>query len=162
MGRINGYSRAQIALHWSIVLLLIVSYVSHDGMKAAWRAFHKGAADYANTGAAVHVWIGVTILGLALLRLVLRLGRGAPDLPEGGHPVTDLVAKLTHLGLYLMIVLIPAAGLAAWFGGVDAAGEVHEVLWNVLLALTALHVAGALYHQFVLRDGLMDRMRRPG
>lgn len=160
MTEVNGYSRAQIGLHWVIVLLLIVSFVSHEGMQDAWRAFSKGSEDYANVGAMLHVWIGVLILGLALVRLVLRLVRGAPALPEGGHPFAGMIAKLTRLGLYLLIVIIPAAGLAAWFGGIEAAGEVHEALFNVLLALTALHVAGALVHQYVLKDGIIRRMMR--
>ncbi|MEZ5779200.1 MAG: cytochrome b/b6 domain-containing protein [Paracoccaceae bacterium] len=162
MTETKGYSKAQILLHWAIVLLLIVSYVSSDGMKDAWRAFNKGSEDYANIGAAIHVRIGIAVLVLALLRLMLRFGRGAPAAPDGGHPVAELVAKITHLGLYLLIVLIPAAGLAAWFGGIGDAGEVHEALFNVLVVLVALHVAAALFHQFVLKDGLMERMRRPG
>ena len=48
----------------------------------------------------------------------------------------------------------------AWFGGVDLAAQGHNVLKIVLLALVALHVLGALYHQFVLKDGLINRMRR--
>lgn len=161
MSRVTGYSRAQIALHWGILLLLGVSYVSSDKMKAAWRAIHEGR-DAFGTTAAAHVWIGVAILVLALARVAIRLTRGAPDLPAGGHPVANLVARLTHLGLYALLLLIPAAGLMAWFGGVDAAGEVHEVLFNLGIALVMLHVAGALYHQFVLKDGLIDRMKRAG
>ncbi len=159
MADIKGYSRAQILLHWGIVLFLIVSYISSDAMKAAWFAIHDGRDAYGNTAAA-HVWVGVGVFVLAMLRIGLRLGRGAPDLPEGGHPVADLVARLTHIVLYLLIILIPAAGLTAWFGGIDTAGEVHEVLFNVLLALVAIHIAGALYHQYVLKDGLIRRMMR--
>jgi cytochrome b561 len=159
MAEVKGYSRAQILLHWGIVLLLILSYVSSDAMKAAWFAIHQGRDAYGNT-AAVHVWGGVTILVLALLRLVVRVGRGAPALPEGGHPIADLVAKLTHIGLYLAIVVIPVTGIGAWFGGFNLAGEVHEVLFNLMIALVALHVAGALYHQYVLKDGLIRRMMR--
>jgi cytochrome b561 len=42
--------------------------------------------------------------------------------------------------------------------------EAHELLVNVLLALVLLHVAAALKHQFMDRDGLLLRMlpgRRP-
>lgn len=161
MSQVTGYSRAQIALHWGILLLLGVSYVSSDKMKAAWGAIHEGR-DAFGTTAAAHVWIGVAILVLALARVAIRMTRGAPDLPAGGHPLANLVAKLTHVGLYALLLLIPASGLMAWFGGVDAAGEVHEVLFNLGIALVMLHVAGALYHQFVLKDGLMDRMKRAG
>jgi len=159
MAEVKGYSGAQILLHWGILVLLIVSYLSQDAMRAAWFAIHQGRDAFGNT-AAVHVWGGVAILGLALLRLVLRVGRGAPALPEGGHPVADMIAKLTHLGLYLALVLIPATGIGAWFGGFNIAGEVHAVLFNVMLALVALHVAGAFYHQYILKDGLIRRMMR--
>lgn len=138
MTNVTGYSRTQIALHWGILLLLGVSYVSSDKMKAAWYAIHEGR-DAFGTTAAAHVWIGVAILVLALVRVAIRLTRGAPDLPAGGHPVTDLIAKLTHLGLYALLLLIPVSGLMAWFGGVDAAGEVHEVTFNLGIALALLH-----------------------
>ncbi len=161
MSEVKGYSRTQIMLHWGIVLLLVISYVSSDAMKSAWFAIHEGRDAYGNTAAA-HVWGGVVILILAVLRLVVRGMRGAPGLPEGGHPWVDGIAKLTHLGLYLGLLVIPALGIAAWYGGINLAGEAHEVLFNVLAALAALHVIGALYHQFVLKDGLMERMKRPG
>ncbi|MCB2111509.1 MAG: cytochrome b [Defluviimonas sp.] len=161
MKQSNGYSRAQIVLHWGVVLLLIASYVSHEAMKDSWRALRRGT-EASGLGTAVHVWVGVTILVLSLARLALRARYGAPALPEGGNPILDLVAKLTHVALYALIVLIPASGIAAWFGGLSAAGDAHELMFNLLVAVAGLHVAGALYHQFVLRDGLMDRMRKPG
>lgn len=161
MAKVTGYSRAQIGLHWGMLVLLALSYLSSDKMKAAWYALHQGRDAYGTTAAA-HVWIGVAILVLAGVRLAIRLMRGAPDLPAGGHPLADRIARLTHLALYAVLFLIPISGLLAWFGGLDAAGEVHELLFNLGLGLVILHVAGALYHQFVLRDGLMDRMRRAG
>ncbi len=161
MSEVTGYSRAQIALHWGILLLLGVSYFSSDAMKSAWSAFHNGR-DAFGTVAAAHLWVGVAILVLALARVALRLSRGAPALPAGGSKVTDTIAKLTHLGLYAILLLIPTSGLVAWFGAVDLAGEAHEVMFNLGVALVVLHVAGAVYHQFVLKDGLIERMRRPG
>jgi cytochrome b561 len=50
----------------------------------------------------------------------------------------------------------------AWFGAVRDAGEVHEALTTALLAVTGLHVAAALFHQFVLKTDVLVRMRRPG
>ena len=63
--------------------------------------------------------------------------------------------------LYLLIFVVPLAGMAAWFGGVEAAGEAHELLMNLMMVLVVLHVLGALYHQFVVRDGVLTRMLRP-
>lgn len=161
MPEVSGYSRAQIALHWGIVLLLGVSYFSSDAMKSAWIGFHEGRNAF-GTVAAAHLWTGIGILVFALARVAIRLNRGAPALPAGGSKVTDAIAKLTHLGLYAILVLIPTSGLVAWFGAVDLAGEAHEVIFNLGVALVVLHVAGAVYHQFVLKDGLMERMKRPG
>ena len=39
--------------------------------------------------------------------------------------------------------------------------EAHELMKPLLLILEGLHVLGALYHQFVLKNGLIDRMKRP-
>ena len=160
MSKVIGYSRVQIGLHWGIVLLLLVNFFTHEAMKSAWYGVHKGIDNYGNT-AALHVWVGVTVFVLALARIAIRLTRGAPDLPEGGHPMLDKVAKLTHLALYALILLLPLSGMVAWFGGLDAAGEGHEVMFNLLWVLAGLHVVGAIYHQFVLKDGLMERMKRP-
>ncbi|MCB1387801.1 MAG: cytochrome b/b6 domain-containing protein [Rhodobacteraceae bacterium] len=157
---IEKYSRAQVLLHWATLLLLLVSFVSHEGMKTAWRALRRGT-EGAEPGALaqVHVWVGVTILVLTLLRLVLRFTQGAPRPVEGQPPLMTVAAAILHGLLYLMLLAIPLTGLMAWFGGITDLGEVHEVLFNLSLALVAGHVAAALYHQFVLKDRLMARMR---
>lgn len=161
MSQVTGYSRAQIALHWAVLLLMVGSYLTSEAMGAAWRALHDGR-DAFGTTATAHVWLGIAILALVVIRLAMRLTRGAPALPPGGNPVIDLIARLTHVGLYLLLVLIPVSGLAAWFGGVDAAGGAHEVMFNLAVLLVLLHVVGAVYHQFILKDGLMERMKRAG
>ena len=74
-------------------------------------------------------------------------------------PVPAVLPWLTALAA-APLVLIVAAVAATRFGGVDLAAQGHNVLKIVLLALVALHVLGALYHQFVLKDGLINRMRR--
>ena len=51
-------------------------------------------------------------------------------------------------------------GSLRWFGGVELAAQGHNILKIALLALVALHVVGAVYHHFVLKDGLINRMRR--
>ncbi|MDO5706866.1 MAG: cytochrome b/b6 domain-containing protein, partial [Paracoccus sp. (in: a-proteobacteria)] len=70
----------------------------------------------------------------------------------------ERVGGVVHWALYAVLILTPLSGSVAWFGGQEGAAEAHETLTSVLLALAALHVAGALYHQFVVKDGLMSRM----
>ena len=73
-----------------------------------------------------------------------------------------MAAHATHGILYLALLLSPLSGAAAWFGQVEMAANAHVALKFVLLAFVALHVAGALYHQFILKNGLIKRMMRAG
>lgn len=157
----TGYSRPQIALHWIVFGLIILQYVLHDGISEAWDIVEDGGSVGFDPLAASHVLGGLLVIVLVIWRLALRARRGAPPLPEAESAVLGLVAKATHGGLYLLMILMPVSGAIAWFGGAEQAAELHEVLRIVLLALVALHIGGALYQQFVLKTGIMDRMRRP-
>lgn len=161
MAEVNGYSRLQIILHWAIMLLIIINYFTSDAMGAAWRGLREGK-DFYGTTAALHVWLGVAMFALVVVRLVLRLARGAPDVPAGTPPLVRLGANLGHLAIYALLVAVPAAGIAAWFGGIGAASEAHEVMFNLLFIVVLLHVAAALFHQLVLKDHLMARMMKAG
>ena len=155
----ESYSRAQIVLHWGIAALLTVSFVSHEAIKEGWRAFLK-EQEFSSLGVPIHVFTGIAILVLVLFRLALRWRRGVPAVPEDGNPILDRVVALTHWALYGLLILIPVSGLITWFGGVKDAGEVHEVLFNIAFVLVAVHTAAALFHQYVLKDGLIRRMIR--
>lgn len=155
----GSYNRTQIALHWAVALVLVVSFFSHDAMKAGWRAFNRGQ-DYASIGVQVHVIAGIVVLALVALRLLLRWWTGVPDMPPGTHPLMSRAASLSHWALYAVLVLMPVSGMLAWFGGIGDAGDVHELLFNLLLALVALHTVAALFHHYVLKDGLIHRMTR--
>ncbi|GGH58898.1 cytochrome B [Frigidibacter albus] len=157
----TGYSKPQIRLHWIVALLIVPQFVLHDGISAAWRALRQGQEFAFDPLVPLHVAGGLLIAALAVWRIALRSRRPAPPLPEGEHPALKFAAKVTHGGLYALLLGLPLSGAAAWFGGVEAAGDAHEVMKTLLLVLVALHVAGALFHQFVLKDGLMLRMKRP-
>ncbi|MCV2868369.1 cytochrome b/b6 domain-containing protein [Defluviimonas sp. WL0002] len=156
-----GYSRVQIALHWAVLVLLLPQYLFEDGIKGAWRAYRRGQEAGFDPTVPMHVFGGLAILLIVAWRIAIRMRRGAPALPPGGKPVLDRFAGLTHLALYALLLALPITGAAAWFGGLTELGEVHEVLKTALLILSGLHVLAAVYHQFVLRDGLMERMKRP-
>jgi len=156
------YTRSQILLHWIVVLLLIPQFLLHDGMSHAFHQLMDGAgADYAPL-VLQHIVTGLAVLALVLWRLVLRARVGAPPLPAQEPALMKLAAHATHWALYALLVLLPLSGLAAWFGQLGTAAEAHEIMKNILLALAGLHIAAALFHQFVLRTNLLARMRRPG
>lgn len=101
------------------------------------------------------------MLALVALRLIVRLSRGAPALPEEEPPLLKLAAHATHWGLYALMIVVPLTNIAAWYGEVRIAGGAHEVLQNLLMLLAILHFAGAMYQQFVLKTNIMARMKRP-
>lgn len=158
----TAYSRSQIMLHWLIFLLITVQFLLHEPMSEAWDRVEDGLAVSFDPLVASHVVLGGLIFLLMMWRVVLRLKRGAPELPAEEPPALKLIANLTHMGLYVLMVLMPVSGAVAWFGGAEAAAEAHEVMKALLLLLVGLHIAGALYQQFVLKTNIMARMKRPG
>ncbi|HBZ44295.1 MAG TPA: cytochrome B, partial [Maritimibacter sp.] len=101
------------------------------------------------------------ILLLVVWRFSIKARRGAPALPDEEPKLLKLTAHLTHIVLYLLMVLVPVSGLIAWFLASQSAGEVHEIAKSVLLVLVGLHFAGALFQKFVLKSNVMERMVRP-
>ncbi len=155
----TGYSRAQIALHWIVFALIAQQYLFKDAMSAAWDRISEGVEAGFDPLVLALVAGGALVLILALWRLVLRTRHGAP-VPVEGSRMQVAIARLTHMGLYALMILMPVSGSVAWFGGVEVAAQSHNVMKIILLALVALHIVGAFYHQFVLRDGTLARMRR--
>ena len=157
----KGYSARQIRLHWIVTVLIVLQFVLHEPIAEAWELIEDGQTPAFNWLIPAHVIGGVLVLIFALWRLVLRQSRGVPPTPQVGSAALERAAHLGHLGLYGLMILMPLSGLAAWFGGIDAAAEAHEVMKVVLMALVGLHVLAALWHQFWLKDGLLLRMKRP-
>lgn len=148
------YTKRQIILHWIVTLLIAAQYLFADGIEHAFEQWMEtGQKDMA--AGMPHAIPGLLILIFAIWRLSIR--RTAPAAPQG-DALRDKIAKLTHWGLYALMLLMPISGMAAWMGGIAPAAAMHNLGKLILLALIALHVIGALYHQFVLRDGLLSRM----
>ncbi len=128
----------------------------------------------------LHKSIGVTILALAVLRLLWRLASPAPPLPADMAPWERRAARASHVALYGLLFAQPAIGVlhsnaasfpVVVFGvfalpaviGPDAELKqvlevVHRWLGRGFLGLICLHVAAALRHHFVLKDDIMRRM----
>jgi cytochrome b561 len=155
----KGYTRLQIALHWIAALLIVQQYLFKDAISAAWEATTKGLESAFNPLVLAHVAGGALVMLFALWRLSIKARRGAPAM-VGDSAMQRALAKLVHVGLYALMILMPVSGSVAWFGGVEVAAQGHNILKIALLAFVALHVVGALYHQFVLKDRLINRMRR--
>lgn len=157
----KGYSARQIRLHWLVAVVIVLQFVLHEPISQAWDGIAAGQSPAFNWLILAHITGGVLVLVFALWRLVLRQTRGVPPAPEAEAAPLRVAAHLGHLALYALMIAMPLSGMAAWFGGIRAAAEAHEVMKAALMALVAVHVIAALWHQFWLKDGLILRMKRP-
>ncbi len=168
-----AYAPFAIAMHWTIALMLFVTFpvglymvglpLSPEKLKIY--SYHK--------------WVGVTAFALVMLRLAWRLTHDAPAPPA--MPRWQLaIARATHALLYLLMMAVPlsgwlfssAAGFQTVLFGVlpipdllakdKAAAEalrfIHVFLDYTLAGTVAVHLAAVAKHQFIERDGLLARM----
>src|SRR5579871_3673756 len=169
------YDSVAKTLLWSILGLLCAQFVF------AWTMPHIGRTVPDSILIDLHVWFGVTILVIAAIRLLWRATHREPPPEEGIPPWQTTTARVLHWALYGLLFAIPILGWvnASWrgmpvtlFGIVGLpklvatrggpwgwTGDIHSLLADyALLALVGIHVAAALYHQFVRRDGVLRRM----
>jgi len=158
------YSNAQIALHWAVVALIIVQWLTHDAMEDFWDRVEDGAATGlpADPVALSHAASGGTILLLMLVRVILRLRFGAPPLPADMPGMARAAAHLNHFAFYAILFLLPLSGAAAILFGSGGAAGLHGPLFFLLVLLIAAHLGGVAYHTFIRRDGLLRRMLPSG
>jgi len=170
----SRYTRTSIALHWLIAVLVIGQFAWGWWMQEIPKQPVGPRVDAFN----LHKSVGMTIFLLMALRLAWRSGHRPPPLPP--MPVWQArLAPLTHGLLYAALFIQPLTGylgsevsgypvkyfgvtLPTWAGKhvelKDFLSGVHLVTSWVILALVTLHVAGALKHALVDRDGLLARM----
>ena len=175
MTRSPRYSAVAIALHWAIafgILFMIWLGWNMDG-KESWFQFHKS--------------VGITILILTVARIIWRVMNPPPSLPEGMKPWETKASHAVHIGFYALMVIMPLTGwltvsisydfdiptvifgLVSWpdIPGVGflknetayaIISNIHSKLAYVAFALLALHVGGALKHEFGPEEGVLKRM----
>jgi cytochrome b561 len=170
----TGYAGTAKALHWTIVALLIVQFI------AAWTMPDIKRDTKPDTLINLHISVGVLILFVAVLRLTWRAGHPEPPPEDGLPPWQVQSARAVHWLLYALLFVLPVLGWlnASWRGfpvimfglelpkllatrapGGGWTGDVHALLATYgLLTLVGLHVAAALYHYFIRRDGVLQRM----
>lgn len=153
----DGYSGLQIVLHWLIAVLLAVAWLTGEGAKEALERIEE----VGTAGFVPHVALGLAILALAVLRVLVRLGRGAPEPAGEAGSLQVRAAGWVHLALYVLMIAVPLGGISAWFLGLET-GEIHELFANLLMVLALGHAALAIYHQVVLKDGTLSRMMKAG
>ena len=174
MNKTTNYTGTAKALHWTILALLIVQFA------VAWTMPEIKRDTKPETLINLHLSVGVLILFVAVVRLAWRAAHGEPPPEDGVPPWQMQSARALHWLLYLLLFALPVLGWinASWRGfpvvmfGFELpklvatrapawrwTGDVHSLLANyLLLSLVGLHVAAALYHYFIRRDRVLQRM----
>jgi len=175
------YNLPAMAFHWGLAAAILCAFGA--GVYLSGLPFSPAKLQLINW----HKWAGVSILFLSVLRLLWRMTHRPPALPariELAMPTWQRFAHHgTHFAMYALFFAVPLLGWLSssakgfpivWFGVVplpDLVAPNPELAalikpfhgwaaWG-LIGLVLLHVAAALKHQFIDRDGLLDRMR-PG
>ena len=170
----DRWGHASIALHWITALAVLGLLVVGFTMESLPNTPFKRDVYL------LHKSLGLTIGGLTVLRLLWRWVQPTPALPEGTPASQRLAAHAGHVGLYVLLLAMPASGLlynwasnftTPWFGltvldragQVDRelkaiAGDVHELAGWALAALLLAHAGAAFWHHYRLRDRVLWRM----
>jgi cytochrome b561 len=166
------FTPVQRMLHWVMAVCVLAMLFIGIGMVSTVRPVYL-------TLVSIHKPLGIAILALAVLRLIVRWRVGTPPLPSDLPGPMKLAAKLSHVLLYLLMIAMPLIGwgmLSAADYPVVVAGlhlpaivppdaAVHTMLWNAhmflalcFFGLILLHLAAALFHAWVRRDGVFEAM----
>lgn len=160
--------------HWTIVALVVTQFVLANKADSLPRGMELLAT------LALHKSVGMTVFALALMRLVWRWINPVPPMPSSAPRWQQLGARISHIGLYSLLLLMPLFGWmmssarnfpVSWFGlftlpdlvepserAYEFFHEGHAFLARVLFVLALTHVAAALKHHFIDRDDVLLRM----
>jgi cytochrome b561 len=153
------YHPIMVVLHWLTVVLIL------------------GAGLLADAGSSpidIHMILGSLLLVTIIIRLILRYTLQRPAWANTGNQFFNKLGEWVHIGLYFFaFYILIFGGIIAYqrnlFGyalGNGAVthykfallGPLHQLGWLAVMGLFLLHIGGAVYHQFVIKDNLLNRM----
>ncbi|HEY0800825.1 MAG TPA: cytochrome b [Steroidobacteraceae bacterium] len=168
------YSAVAQGFHWIIAGLIVTQFTLALMADDLPLGLHKLAV------LARHKSFGMTVLMLAVLRLLWRLFNRPPELPAGMSKIEKALARGTHLLFYVLLFAMPLTGWmmssaknysVSWFGqftwpDLVAPNEktfellktTHHLLGWLLLTVAILHILAALKHHFWNKDDVLVRM----
>jgi len=168
------YGSLSISIHWLVLLLFIAVYATIN-----LRELYPKGSDPREALKTWHFMLGMLVFVLLWLRLATRLSGPTPGIQPEPTRLQQLSAKLMHLALYALMIVMPLSGwllLSAsgkpipFFGlqlpaliseNKDLAKtikEIHEFVGTTGYYLLGLHALAALYHHYIKRDDTLTRM----
>jgi cytochrome b561 len=172
---VHRYGAVAMSLHWLVVILVIAAWLLGEFGDV----LPKGSARA--TGLVVHMSLGLTILLAVIARVAWRRQNPPPPTqPTALSPWSDHAATLVHWLLYLLMFVVPIAGISVQFtrghavplyGLVEIASPfaadqtlsrtvlgIHQFLADGLVILAAFHAAAAFIHHWFFKDHTLRRM----
>lgn len=168
------YGSLSIGIHWLMLLLFIALYACIE-----LRGFYPKGSVTREGLKTWHFMLGMLVFALVWVRLAARLSGPAPVIKPEPPSWQQLSAKLLHLALYALMIIMPLTGwlllsatgkpipffglqLPALIGESKAFAtqlkEIHETVGTAGYYLIGLHAAAALYHHYIVRDDTLTRI----
>lgn len=168
----HSYGFVSRFLHWLIFLLLL-------GMIIYGFVLPYLPDSYQGTAYNIHKLTGLSILILMLIRLIWKWGNPTPLLPTDTPPWQLMIDRIVQWLLYITVIAMPIAG---WVGTsasdkpphlghlalrlpvasskalAELAFTIHNTLAIIIIVLVSIHILAALYHYFVKKDRVLQRM----
>ena len=168
---VHRYHPMLVFLHWGLAAFIAAALI----LGALKMAPMPNADPMKAEALRAHMTGGMVILVLMVVRLVTRRTTRHPPPVSTGSNVLNAVARLSHGGLYALVIAMALSGLvmAVQTGIIRLVvgghapvppdfwafpiRSVHYLISRLLIALITLHLMGALFHGFILKDGLIGR-----
>lgn len=181
-GIIQRPNSGSVTLHWLGAALVLLALLA--GLFAVYYSSGCCAADR-RFAYLLHAYAGLAVLGIVVLRLMFRARYSWPPTAQSGYAgFADVLAKVIHLALYGLMILIPLTGWimasgmgCCWFvpglpdvnglsfgissttlAEVGTAYQVHVTLAWMIIGLVSLHVSAAAFHHLILKNDVLHRM----
>lgn len=195
MSNNNKYTKTAVILHWLIALAIFAMFAlgwymtglpKEAPKQMAYDLFDWGIYTWQLSEEAsprnfyfnLHKSVGITILGLVIIRILWRITHKPPALLTSYKAWERKLSTAAHHLLYLLMFALPVSGLimamsgkygVKWFGIDFLSGSdnktardffegAHEAIGILILVVIAIHIAGALKHKLIDKDTTMDRM----
>lgn len=169
------YSPIGQTFHWVMAVLILVTFIYGPGESE--KHVYSTAHDFDRQ---LHETLGFIVVILTVLRVIWRAAAATPPDPPSVPHWMAFVSKSVQLAFYLLLFALPMTSVTgAWLEGHpltflagiqieplltkshDAGAtiaEIHTWLGDTIMWLAGLHALAALYHHFVLRDGVLVSM----
>lgn len=168
------YTAIAQLFHWVIAALIVTQFA------LGWTAVDLPLGMHKLAMFARHKSFGMTVLMLAILRLLWRFKHPPPELPAAMTGIERTLARATHVAFYVLLFAMPITGWmmssaknysVSWFGlftwpnlipqneaAFDFLKSTHDYLSDALFVIAVLHILAALKHHFWNRDDVFLRM----